>query len=210
MSSNKLSSSELTHVLAYKFSEKLNVHLKNQGIEKIKLQYGMEILFRNMSKLILVMSLSVVLGIFWKTLIVLISYNVLRSQAYGIHARTSTGCLTSSIIAFVLSVFITKNIEISNIVVIGCFILFTCLLSIYAPADTEKRPLVGKSIRKELKRKSIIASLFLMGVALLTSINHIKTLIVLGAMIEVITVLPITYYILKRRRNNHENYERNY
>lgn len=210
MRTNHVIKPERIHVLAYRFADQVNVYLKNEGIEKVKLQYGMELLFRNLSKLIVILSISALLGIFFETFITLMSFNILRAQAFGLHGKSSKGCLISSFIVFVLGVYSIRNVHISNVIVIGCFAIFTILLAIYAPADTEKRPLVGKRTRKELKRKSIVAALFLMCVALLIPSESIKTLIVIGAMIEVITILPVTYYLLKMRRKNYENYEREY
>lgn len=203
-----ISSEKGSHRLAHKIADYISHYTKDEGIDKIKLQYGIEIVILSAAKLIVVFAIALILGIFVETLVVIISFNITRSSAYGVHATTSMGCLLSSLLIILPSTMLVKNIQMTNWQVLMGFIIMTVLLGIYAPADTEKRPIIGRQIRKQLKKRTIVISLILGMVTLLIPFGSIKSLMVLGATIEVITVLPITYRLLKQRRDNYEEHER--
>lgn len=195
------------HELAYKLADKINIYIHKEGIEKVKLQYGMEMILLNASKLIVIIIIAALLGIIPQMLITLLSFNIIRNKAFGLHARSSVGCMIGSILLFIVCVYFANMIEISNVLIVSSFSVFAILMALYAPSDTEKRPLIGVKMRERLRKKSVITVFVVMTIALLIPYGNIKTLILLGALIEMIMVLPLTYKILQRRRNNYEEYE---
>ena len=60
--------------------------------------YGLEGLYLTFTKMIIICLVSVLLGVFKEVFILLITYNIIRSQAFGIHASKSIYCLISSLI----------------------------------------------------------------------------------------------------------------
>ena len=51
--------------------------------------YGLEGLYLTFTKMIIICLVSVLLGVFKEVFILLITYNIIRSQAFGIHASKS-------------------------------------------------------------------------------------------------------------------------
>lgn len=202
-----LTDNKYIHKTAYSLADKMNVYLKKDGIEKVKLQYGVEILIINITKIIFVLAFSALFGVIIQTIVTLISFNVIRNKAFGLHASSSLNCLIGSTIIFVPMVYFINTIAINNIIVICSFIFIIGMLAMYSPSDTEKTPIIGKKVRQKLRLLSILHALFIMAIALIIPMGNIKSLIVFGALVEVVTLLPLTYKILKRSRNNYEKYE---
>jgi len=198
---------EYIHEYSEILANKMCLYLDKKGIEKIKMQYYLEILLLNITKLTVVFGISLILGILPQTLLTLVSFNILRCKAFGVHAKSAFSCFASSVSIFVILVYFANKILINNTIVLILFIIFSVLVYKYAPADTEKRPITGKKARKRLKKQAVFSILLLMVIALIIPFNSFKILITFGSLIEVVTILPITYIILKRRRDNYENYE---
>ena len=85
-----------------------------------------------------------------EVIMLLLTYNIIRSQAFGLHASKSIYCLISSILFFVGGAYICKYIIIPYKLMIILSLICNILLILYAPADTHKKPLINK------KRRNII------------------------------------------------------
>ncbi len=176
-----------------------------EQLEEIK--YGLEAIYLLITKFVVIFTLSIILGLWRETLIFLIVFNFLRATAFGIHASKSIYCWISSIISFIFIPYISKTYIIPNIFLI--VITFSCsiLFSLYAPADTIKRPLINAKKRKIFKIITIITSLVYLSAIIYLNNNTIKNLIVSAMILQVILILPITYKIFKLPYNNYKNYK---
>ncbi|MBC1433817.1 regulator [Listeria rocourtiae] len=166
-------------------------------------KYGVEIFLVNVTKGITVYLAAALLGMIWQTLVVHISYLIVRRHSFGLHAKTSLGCTIASVVMFVAVPYFVKDIQLSGwiIVVISIFILLN--IAIYSPSDTENMPLFNAQKRHVLRRKSIINTIFAFFVMFLISNEVVKNLMLLGLLIQVISIHPWTYFLLKRRYNNY-------
>lgn len=168
--------------------------------------YGLESLYLVITKAVIIFLIAFLLGIGKEVILVLIFYNILRSQAFGIHASKSSYCLISSITLFIGGAILTKFITIPYYISLTLSIICNILIIIYAPADTHKRPLINKKKRKSFKYKSIIISiLYLLTIILFNKYKFVDYLII-GMINATIMILPITYKIFKLPYNNYKNY----
>ena len=168
--------------------------------------YGLESLYLVITKAVIIFLIAFLLGIGKEVILVLIFYNILRSQAFGIHASKSSYCLISSITLFIGGAILTKFITIPYYISLTVSIICNILIIIYAPADTHKRPLINKKKRKLFKYKSIIISiLYLLTIILFNKYKFVDYLII-GMINATIMILPITYKIFKLPYNNYKNY----
>lgn len=183
---------------------------KNSTQEELEIiSYGLESIYLIITKAIVIFTIAIILGIVKEVLLILIFYNIIRNQAFGIHASKSSYCLISSIISFIggalLGKYITIPYKISIIITIICNL---CIL-LYAPADTHKRPLINKRKRIIFKYKSItLGLLYLISIFILRD-NKITIFIIMGMIEATIMILPITYKIFKLPYNNYKNYNYN-
>lgn len=182
-----------------------NKDLSQRDIDKIK--YGLEGLYLTITKLIFIIIVSIILGIWKETLLLIIIFNGIRLTGFGVHAKRSIDCLISSTLFFILFPIICIKITIPLIVKVILFIPLTVLIGIFAPADTEKRPLINKKKRKIYKMLSIMISIIYMTIAIVIKDNTLSNCFIFAIVIQIIIMLPITYKIFGVSYNNYKTYE---
>lgn len=182
-----------------------NKDLSQRDIDKIK--YGLEGLYLTITKLIFIIIVSIILGIWKETLLLIFIFNGIRLTAFGIHAKRSIDCLISSTLFFILFPFLCIKLTIPLIIKIILFIPLTVLIGIFAPADTEKRPLINKKKRKIYKMLSIMISIIYMTIAIVIKDNTLSNCFIFAIVIQIIIMLPITYKIFGVSYNNYKTYE---
>ncbi len=182
-----------------------NKDLSQRDIDKIK--YGLEGLYLTITKLIFIIIVSIILGIWKETLLLILIFNGIRLTAFGVHAKRSIDCLISSTLFFILFPFLCIKLTIPLIIKIILFIPLTVLIGIFAPADTEKRPLINKKKRKIYKILSIIISIIYMTIAIVIKDNTLSNCFIFAIVIQIIIMLPITYKIFGVSYNNYKTYE---
>ena len=182
-----------------------NKDLSQRDIDKIK--YGLEGLYLTITKLIFIIIVSIILGIWKETLLLILIFNGIRLTAFGVHAKRSIDCLISSTLFFILFPILCIKLSIPLIVKVILFIPLTVLIGIFAPADTEKRPLINKKKRKIYKMLSIMISIIYMTIAIVIKDNTLSNCFIFAIVIQIIIMLPITYKIFGVSYNNYKNYE---
>ena len=184
---------------------KKNKKYTNEEIELI--EYGLEGIYLTITKAIIIFGIAIALGIFKEVIYLLIFYNLIRSQAFGIHASKSIYCLISSLTMFIGGAYLCKYLVIPLwIMIIITIICIICLL-LYAPADTVKRPIVNTKKRKRFKFLSTLIGIIYLVLIIVFRDNSITNYILFGLIFEVIMILPITYKIFNLPYANYKNYK---
>ena len=181
-----------------------NKHYTKNEIDIIK--YGLETIYLSVTKMIIIFLLAYMLSIIKEVLILLITYNIIRSQAFGLHASKSIYCLISSIIFFIGGAYLCKYIVINRWLLISLSLLCNILLFLYAPADTHKRPLINKNKRKRFKLLSTILGIIYTIIIIVYIDNPITNFLLIGMIEAVLMILPISYKIFKLPYNNYKTY----
>jgi len=171
-----------------------------------EIRYGLEAIYLSLSKTIVILLVTLILGIFKEAVIVLLFFNFLRMFAFGIHAKKSWQCWISSSIMFIGIPYLCIYTELSNIYyyIMISFSVLNFLL--YAPADTVKRPLVKKHRRIKFKVLTLIVSLIYIILFFNTNDVFIKNVIVYTMLLEVVLIHPLTYRVFKLPYKNYERY----
>ena len=179
----------------------------NDKIEIIN--YGLESLYLTFSKVILIVGLSLVLGIFKNVVLLLIFYNIIRFTAFGLHAKKSWHCLLISSTLFIGGVYICEYLYLPFIVKI--ILSLTCILLVakFAPADTEKRPLINKKRRKKYKILSVLSSGIFAILIVIFNEKIISNYLLFGLIWATLMILPISYKLFNLPYNNYKNYKIN-
>lgn len=185
--------------------KKNNKNIKEDELEVI--EYGLESIYLTITKIIVILLLSIVLNIFKETLLTLLFYNIIRIFAFGLHGKNSTQCLITSIILFIGGAYLSIYLNISLTIKIIICLISIILISIYAPADTEKRPLINKKKRIKFKILSIIVSIIMTIAIIVLKEKYISNFILIGLVEEVIMILPLTYKIYKLPYNNYKTFK---
>jgi len=198
---------ELIRKSALGFAIRLNRYAGKDGLGFKKMVLGMEVLIINVTKLIIIYLLAAILGLILHTAIIHLAYVAIKRFSFGLHALNSTVCTIVSCTLFVAVPWGLQGVGISNTIALAIFTVIISCLYKYAPADTKARPLVGKTLRAKLRTKAVTCSIILLIITLMIPSNEIKLLITLGAVFQCVSILPITYKILKRSERNYETYE---
>lgn len=189
---------------AVSIAKAMNKYLKYGGVEKIKLEFGMEIVLNNISKMFILGLIAYGLGVVAESIIIFIVFRGMRKYAHGLHAKSSINCLIYSGASILLVPIIISDYCLNSIMILILGIIVILLYRFYAPSDTQKNPLVNKKLRKGLKKKAIIWATIFVVIAIVIPNEQLKVFIIYGLYLEVVSILPITYKILKHRKDNYE------
>lgn len=173
-------------------------------IDEIK--YGLEAIYLSLTKVIVILLVCLLLGIFKEAVIVLLFFNILRSTAFGIHASKSWMCWVSSSILFIGIPYLCMYCNMPTFIhYIMIFSSIICYL-LYAPADTKKRPLVRKNRRIKFKILTLVISIIYLILFCNTSNLFIKNVIACTMTLESVLIHPLTYRIFHLPYKNYERY----
>ncbi|MBP3841638.1 MAG: accessory gene regulator B family protein [Bacilli bacterium] len=186
------------------FITKYKKYTKDE-IEEIR--YGLEGLYLTFTKLVIILTISIILHITKDLIILLVLFNILRFTGFGFHARTSLECLFCSIILFIGLPYVILTFHISKYILFILGFISFIILSIFAPADTVKRPLPNKKKRKIRKVSTMIISLIYILLAYLITDYRLSSLFIISNILEAIMVSPLIYKIFKQPYRNYLNYK---
>jgi accessory gene regulator B len=169
------------------------------------IEYGINVLVINIVKLFILFLLSYILSVTIYTLIAVLSFAFVRLFASGVHAASSIKCTVTNILLFLGNVYLSLHISINNPIKIVILTLSLLLILLYAPADTEDRPLVSRKLRKKLKIYSILVILLLSFVAIGIKKATFSNLVVFSVLEESLLITPLAYYIFNKPYDNYIN-----
>lgn len=191
-------------------SYSLNLINSNGDYDDVKLEeiaYGLETIYLMVTKLVVIFGLALILNIVKEVIFLLICYNLIRSSAYGLHASKSIYCLISSTLLFIGGVYVSKymanmSIYIKVLLSIGAVIL----LAKYAPADTEKRPLINAKKRKKLKLVSLFKGILYLLLIIFFEDSIVSGYLLCGLLEAILMIHPGIYKLFNMTYNNYKNY----
>ena len=190
-------------------SNMMNLIKSNNNFDEEKLEeieYGLESIYLTFTKLIIIFSLSYILGILKEVILLSIFYNIIRITAYRLHASKSIHCLIMSSTMFIGGVYICNYIHIALFIKIIISLLCIYFVYKYAPADTHKRPLINAKKRRKLKIISLMSATIFTILIIIYSDNIISNYLLVGMIESVIMIHPLVYKLLKLPYNNYKNY----
>ena len=183
---------------------KNNTDYKDEKLSEI--EYGLVSIYLTISKLIIIITISIILNILKEALIFLLLFNILRTFAFGLHATKSWVCLLSSTIMFVGIPFLSKYLIISDIPKMIILGLGLILIFKNSPADTKKRPIVKKKRRIFFKLTSTLLVLIYSVLCFLIKYNFLINCLIFSIILENILISPTVYKIFKMPYNNYINF----
>ncbi|KGM97250.1 accessory gene regulator B family protein [Clostridium botulinum] len=199
--------------LSERFAIKITKYIKNTLPDKNEddlaiIKYGVELLFMSFNKIPIILCVSYLMGMFKETCFTMLVFGIIRSSASGIHAKTSSTCLISTLVAILGGIYISRVMKINILVKILIFIVSFIIYLKYSPADTEEKPYVNSQIRKKLKVRSLITITIYFIISIVIKNKFFSNMFINILWIQGILIVPITYKIFNRRYNNYEYYEK--
>ncbi len=187
--------------------------LKDSGdydeVKLAEIKYGLEGLYMLISKLIIIIILSILLGIVKEVLIFLLIYNFIRMPSFGLHATKSWICLLSSSIIFIGIPYLIKFIVFPIWVKVIAGIILILLIFKNAPADTYKRPIVSKKRRQVYKFLSTLVAIIYVFASLFVSNQFIANGFLLALVVQSCMISPLVYKMFNLPYDNYKEYLKN-
>ena len=175
--------------------------------EKLEIiEYGLEGIYLTFTKMFIIMGLAYLLGILLEVFLLTLEYNLIRFTAFGLHATKSIYCLITSLLMFVGGTIIVLNVFIPFVIKIMVSIICVYYIYRYAPADTEKRPIVSPKRRKIYKTISTITALIFTILIIVFNKHILSNYLLIGMIEAVIMIHPTVYKIFKLPYDNYKNY----
>lgn len=189
-----------------KFISKYN---KYDAIKLEELEYGLVSIYLLVSKLIIIIILSLLLGIFKEMFIFTLLYIPIRAVSFGLHASKSWICLLASTITFIGMPILANYIKIPIIIKSIMGIIVILLIFKNAPSDTHKRPIISEKRRLFFKYFSVIISIIYIFLSLVMRNNFISNCLIMTLITQCFLTSPTIYKLFKLPYNNYKNYNLN-
>lgn len=159
-----------------------------QAIQILRLKYGLYLVFDGIKKGILVYGTAFILGVFIETLLVHISFLVIRQVSFGWHSANSMGCILWSIFTFPILTYFFRQIYFNSFLLFLISSICCLIVWLIGPVGTQVNTLSNvkhkQLLHRKLKRR-ILAILFL--ILILHPI--ISKYVMLGIGIQIATLL---------------------
>ena len=182
----------------------------NYSEEKLEeIEYGIEALYITFTKTIVISLISLLLGVIKEVFFILVFYNIIRTTAFGMHAKTSLQCYIISIVLFVGLAIVCKYIDINYYLKVILSIICFIHVAIFAPADTYKRPLINKKKRHVYKFASIMVSIIYVILITFFHKSIFTTYMMFGLVDITLMIHPLTYRMFQLPYNNYKKYSEN-
>lgn len=171
------------------------------------ISYGLEALYITFTKSVVIFSLAFILGVIKEVFLILLFYNILRTTAFGMHAKKSSQCYIISILFFIGGALLCKYVGINIYAKMIITILSFISIVLYAPADTYKRPLLNEKKRKIYKIITVINSLIFVICIIVFRDNIVSNYLVMGLLDASLMIHPLMYRVFQLPYNNYKTYD---
>ena len=168
------------------------------------INYGLQLVLGEIPKIFLIFIISYMFGVFKITLLSLLFILPYKSVSGGTHLHSHLGCIIAT------SIFYIGNAVISHYLVWGSSLIkyitvfliwgFSMLMiKKYAPADTQDIPILRKKERKIKKILSYVIMTVTLILGLVIKNNTISNLLIVGTLLQTITITKIMYKLTKNK-----------
>lgn len=186
--------------------ENISKYQEYSDVELKRIRYGLETVYLTIFKTVLFIVLSIIFGYFHELIMYMIFYGILRLFGFGAHAKESIHCWIGSTFFFITFPLISKYLIINKIVNILISLIAFIILCIYAPSDTEKRPLINKNKRKRYKILTIVVSLIYLFLIYKLETKGFINVLMLSMVTEAFMISPLCYKLLGVPYKNYMNH----
>lgn len=174
-------------------------------VNYLKCKLGMEVFFLNFTKLVIIYSTALFLGLPKEVAIFHSSFMLIRFFSYGAHAVSSLACTSISLLLFVGIPYVLQEGLLPSELLLLINLVNFILLAKYAPGKTKKNFLGDKEHQRLLKRRSLIGNLLVLLVFLTISDLRVCNLIVLGSFLAGLLVVPLTNNLFSIKFNSRKD-----
>ncbi|NMB33661.1 MAG: accessory gene regulator B family protein [Clostridium sp.] len=188
------------HVLSFKGADCLMKQMRGNHESRRIHYFGLQVVIGAIVKGFLLLLLSAMTGTLVSSIVIVITFVLLRTIAGGYHMNTYGKCIGISLGMFLMSAVISKytphmwNGFSIRLILLPTFVLSFLSLVKWAPADNPNRPITSKKEAKKFKALSIFYILvwFAINLVLVYFNQYMFSLaLCFGVILEVFTITPL-------------------
>lgn len=180
----------------------------NDEVTIKKISYGIETLYLTITKTITFILISIVFNYEKELLLLILFYTFLRLTGFGLHAKKSLNCWILSSLTFIALPLICKYLTFSSLFKSVILLVSIIILIKYAPADTEKRPLINKKKRNVFKLLTILLIVVYLSLVIFLDNIVLTNIIIISIVLEGIMVHPFFYKVMGLTFDNYKTYQK--
>ena len=170
------------------------------------IQYGIHGLYLSLTKIVVLIIISIILGQLKAFFIFSMLFGILRTNSFGIHAKKSWMCWITTIPIFVLLPFLAQHLIIPVYIKAILGIILILHVYRYSPADTEKRPIISPKIRKKHKVLATIVATIYIITSFFVDSQIVANSLLFSLILINILISPFTYKLFNLPYNNYLKY----
>ena len=176
--------------------QKLKEHVKDDELQTLYLQYGINVMVNDTMNYIIVIILGILFHELFLTILFLVLFSSLRVHCGGYHASTKKKCMCFFLICYltVISFTIFKPVSVITVLFLT-FISGTFLLYV-SPVIHPNNPLTEEEINKN-RKITIILTICYIVLTLVTSVNHLSICYLTSAVMINTAILSAVQLIKK-------------
>lgn len=163
--------------------------------------YGLQILIGELPKVIIVLAVGYLLGIFKLTILTIIMMMPYRTFSGGFHLHTHIGCIIATTVNYCGIALLGKYIILGKtaiyILTIAIWVFGIIMIRMYAPADTENVPILRETDRRRKRILSYITLTIGLIVAMVINISSISTILIFGNLVQSLSITKPIYRLAK-------------
>ena len=163
--------------------------------------YGLQILIGELPKIIIVLGVGWLLGMFKLTVLTIAMMLPYRTFSGGFHLHTHIGCIIATTVNYCGIALLGKYIVLEKMAIyilsIIVWIFGMIMIKMYAPADTENVPILREADRKRKRVLSYIALTIGLIVAMMINIPSISAILIVGNLLQSISITKPAYRLAK-------------
>ena len=121
------------------------------------LAYGYDLMFQEIGVVLITLLIALPFGLFSPVLLSILSYNIVRRYAGGTHAKHRAACIITSVLTMFGPAYLFTKLEVPLPLpmILLLYVYSAVLLILYAPADTEIKPIRDPQKRKRAKYSGV-------------------------------------------------------
>ena len=171
-----------------------------------KIKYGLELLYNVITKLIVMLILSILIGLFKEYILFTIVFAITKRYTYGIHAKKSITCWFITLPIYLGGSYFIHNAVLPSYVIYLIWLFSFISFALWAPADTPAKPLIHQEIREKQKLLACATCFIYLAIILIFQYNSINNAIVYSLIVQSICINPVTYLLTKTTYANYKVY----
>jgi len=177
------------------------------------INYGLQLFIGELPKNFIILLTSYLFGIFRLTMITMLAISPYRIFSGGVHLKTHIGCIVSTHIFYMGTVFVSRTVTFNELfikymVILGIWIFSIIMITLYAPADTENQPILRKKERRSKRILSYIVMTATLIIAVVIPNEVISNILIFGTLAQTIMITRFIYKLTNNKYGHEEYYKK--